>query len=271
MKNGSGPDGTEDDGTYTQDSRSSASFDATGPVPLVKSPRGTTTGQAHGTTPKRAGRPMRAMEGRLPPSSQQASSKKAYAEGTARTITVETDPRTGQNAVTFRVETYDRGGNRRKPIPVRIRGVMAGDVADGDQVRVRGPWRDGTIAAETLENLSTGATVKKGHNWALVLVALTAAVIVAVIIGLIAVAIIGSQSRNTFNTPSVTNSAVLVPDVRGKDLPIAMNDLRNSGLRGVVSTEPNAEVPFGHVVRTEPSAGAEVPAGKDVIVIIAGP
>jgi hypothetical protein len=62
---------------------------------------------------------------------------------------------------TFRIERYDRDGNRLPPIPAQMRGVVfEGSVSEGDEVRVIGVWKDGTLHSERVENLTTGAAFK---------------------------------------------------------------------------------------------------------------
>jgi hypothetical protein len=85
---------------------------------------------------------------------------------------------------TFRLERYDSAGNRLRPVPIEMRGLaFEGSLADGDQVRVTGRWRDGTVRAESLENLTTGALVRaksyKGVMIAAVVVFLIAAALFA--------------------------------------------------------------------------------------------
>lgn len=61
---------------------------------------------------------------------------------------------------TFRVEQYDSSGNRLRPIPVEMRGFdFEGSLNDGDEVRVVGTWKNGTLRSEKVENRTTNATV----------------------------------------------------------------------------------------------------------------
>ncbi|MGO4613017.1 FHA domain-containing protein [Nocardia sp. 2YAB30] len=73
----------------------------------------------------------------------------SYGENVARTIW------------TFRVERYDTAGNRLPPIPVQMRGLeFDGSLSEGDEVRVGGRWKDGTLHSERVDNLTTRASVK---------------------------------------------------------------------------------------------------------------
>lgn len=62
---------------------------------------------------------------------------------------------------TLRIERHDAGGNRLATVPVEMRGFsFSGALSNGDEVRLRGKWKRGTLHAETLDNLTTGAFVK---------------------------------------------------------------------------------------------------------------
>ncbi|MGW9374129.1 hypothetical protein ACWGVR_29465 [Streptomyces xanthophaeus] len=62
----------------------------------------------------------------------------------------------------FRLKRHDADGNALQPIPVEMRALsFSGSVSNGDQVRISGRWRDGTLRADELRNLTTHARV---HN-----------------------------------------------------------------------------------------------------------
>ncbi|MCV7260849.1 hypothetical protein [Mycobacterium shimoidei] len=75
-------------------------------------------------------------------------------------------PINNQAIVHFRVEQFDRDGTRRRMVSVQYTssgGSFGGkDLAihDGDLVRVHGQWDDGSIVAQRVENLTTGASSK---------------------------------------------------------------------------------------------------------------
>ena len=49
-----------------------------------------------------------------------------------------------------------RLGNRRAPVPVEIQTqLVAGQLADGDEVEVSGVWDGGTLDADTIVNFSS--------------------------------------------------------------------------------------------------------------------
>ncbi len=81
----------------------------------------------------------------------------------------------------FRIERHDASGNALKLIPVEMRGLsFSGSVSNGDEVRLHGRWRDGTLRADELTNLTTHARVRaKAYRSLRVL-----AVVLAVLIGL---------------------------------------------------------------------------------------
>jgi hypothetical protein len=61
----------------------------------------------------------------------------------------------------FRIERHDASGNRLAPVPVEMWGLsFSGSVSNGDDVRVEGRWRGGTLRVEDLDNLTTGAEVR---------------------------------------------------------------------------------------------------------------
>jgi hypothetical protein len=62
---------------------------------------------------------------------------------------------------TFRIERYDHSGNRLPPVAVQMRGIgFDGSLTEGDDVRVSGRWKHGTLHTDNVENLTTRATVK---------------------------------------------------------------------------------------------------------------
>ncbi|MFD4375136.1 hypothetical protein ACFXKE_24020 [Streptomyces sp. NPDC059202] len=81
----------------------------------------------------------------------------------------------------FRIERYDESGNKLAVVPVEMRGFsFVGSVSNGDHVHVSGRWRDGTLRADELTNLTTRARVR-GKSYR---VARTVAVVLFVLIAL---------------------------------------------------------------------------------------
>ncbi len=61
----------------------------------------------------------------------------------------------------FRIDRHDASGNRLAPVPVEMRGYsFSGSVSNGDEIRVKGRWKSGTLHVEELDNLTTGAEVR---------------------------------------------------------------------------------------------------------------
>ncbi|MFI8105471.1 hypothetical protein [Streptomyces sp. NPDC086023] len=79
----------------------------------------------------------------------------------------------------FRLARHDADGNALRPIPVEMRALsFSGSVSNGDQVQVAGRWKDGTLRADELQNLTTQARV---HNKAYRGQMMAARVIIALI------------------------------------------------------------------------------------------
>jgi hypothetical protein len=68
----------------------------------------------------------------------------------------------------FRIESFDKTGNRMQPVPVEMRGrAFQGMLNEGDQVEIRAKWRGGqTLRVSEVRNVTTGARVvaKKGGS-----------------------------------------------------------------------------------------------------------
>jgi hypothetical protein len=88
---------------------------------------------------------------------------------------------------TFRVERYDEAGNRRRPVPVQMRaGAIEGVLTEGDEVRVVGRWRDGTLHSNHVHNVTTHSAVKaRSVRGTLVLLAVVALAAVAFVVFLV--------------------------------------------------------------------------------------
>jgi serine/threonine-protein kinase len=64
--------------------------------------------------------------------------------------------------LSFRLVPYDPTGNGCASVPVEIQTqLVAGQLADGDEVEVSGVWDGGTLDADTIVNLSAGARPKQ--------------------------------------------------------------------------------------------------------------
>lgn len=86
-------------------------------------------------------------------------------DGVARNVIYTGASEQAGGVLTFRIERHDARGDRLSPIPVELRasllsaGTIMGSLSDGDEVRVSGKWKDGTLAVKSVHNLTTGATV----------------------------------------------------------------------------------------------------------------
>ncbi len=78
------------------------------------------------------------------------------------------------------IDKYDAAGNRVQPVGVELRHHRLGQVSDGQEVEVRGRWKDGTLQAERIVNLTTGAQVKGASRRARVLIS---AIILVIFVG----------------------------------------------------------------------------------------
>lgn len=92
---------------------------------------------------------------------------------------------------TFRIEGTDQNGTRLGPVQVEMRGIsFEGNLTNGDSVRVSGRWRRGSIRANEITNLTTGAEVR-AKNYTGLKVAFLA--VFAVVAGAIAVFAVGAS------------------------------------------------------------------------------
>ncbi|ARE78173.1 hypothetical protein ACFVZ8_06735 [Streptomyces sp. NPDC059558] len=85
----------------------------------------------------------------------------------------------------FRLERYDDAGKRVMLVPVEMRGIgFEGSIHDGDWARVSGRMRAGTLLADRLHNVTTGADVRatRTPRWQLIIAAVIICIIAAFII-----------------------------------------------------------------------------------------
>ncbi|MFD4246742.1 zinc ribbon domain-containing protein [Streptomyces sp. NPDC058525] len=94
----------------------------------------------------------------------------------------------------FRLTRHDADGNALQPVPVEMRALsFSGSVSNGDQVRISGRWRDGTLRADELRNLTTHARVhNKAYRGQLTVArVLVVLIALAVLIGIASIVISG--------------------------------------------------------------------------------
>jgi serine/threonine-protein kinase len=94
-----------------------------------------------------------------------------------------------------------------------------------------------------------------------------AAVLAVLLVGAV-VAAVALTNRGS-DTPAVTQ--VAVPDVVGRSQADASALITGRGLAlGAVTTAPNATVPQGSVVSSDPAGGAQLPSGSKVALVVSG-
>jgi hypothetical protein len=167
VQDGAGRETTQadDDGLYLPASDGlGAGMDATSAGFFMPPAQPVTPAPAAASTPPSSRRepPPRDRPSGPAPEARRGSAK---VEGQIRGIQQRTE-RTGdsssQTIWTFRLERYDAAGDRMPPIAVQMRGLsFDGSLSEGDEVRVTGRWRDGTLHSDNVENLTTRATVRK--------------------------------------------------------------------------------------------------------------
>lgn len=121
--------------------------------------------QGPGSPVEPTGEPPRAAEppkSTPPPPTSVATPGHRRGRGDARGVarSVETRTHDSSTVLSFRVDQYDPSGNRVQPIGVELWHHRHGQVSDGEEVEVSGHWRRGTLRAERIVNLSTGAQIK---------------------------------------------------------------------------------------------------------------
>lgn len=168
--------------------------------------------------------------------------------------------------MTFRVEEYDAQGNRLPPVLVELRGFfLSGQVSEGEEVEVRGVWRNGILQADTAV-ASTGANVSARYlpsgkrRWP--------AVAYILFCGLFGLFVFG-----TLVYQFAWGEHTSVPDVVGMDQQAAMIEFEKADLSFTSVEESSDVVPPGRVIRTDPSPGKRVRAlvGKVWVYVSTGP
>ena len=94
------------------------------------------------------------------PASEVPARGQGSIEGQARSVERDRTP-TGALVTNFRIARYDSKGNQLRPVAVRLLTTPVNDldINDGDQVTVRGQWKNGALYADEVRNSTTGASV----------------------------------------------------------------------------------------------------------------
>jgi serine/threonine-protein kinase len=122
-------------------------------------------GDAARPRPQRTGsRPAQDLgTGHRPPTQRL---ERLVVHGTARGVrrsTVSDQQQVG--SLSFQVVPYDPINDLRGPVPVEIQTqLVAGQLADGDEVEVSGVWDGATLDADTIVNFSAGARPKRRRS-----------------------------------------------------------------------------------------------------------
>jgi serine/threonine protein kinase len=89
--------------------------------------------------------------------------ERVVVHGTARDVRQSAIGPQGQvGTLSFHVVPQDPTGNWRAPVPVQIQTqLVAGQLAEGDEVEVSGVWDGSTLDADTIVNVSAGARPKR--------------------------------------------------------------------------------------------------------------
>jgi hypothetical protein len=129
--------------------------------------------------------------------------------------------------LSFRLEQYDRIGNRVRVAPVEMRGQnIIGFITDGDWVEVFGKEKDGLLDADATENLSQGALVEARRYPHPLLIPLVAILVVVLFFCILSTSNSNSFSPNsssgsqTFATPTLSPDDVLrtyCDDLKSRD------------------------------------------------------
>lgn len=113
--------------------------------------------------------------------------------GVARSVATRKLPnsQTGEEGLFFRLDRYDAAGNRLPAVGVQFAPFRNGHITDGEEVRVTGRVKRGTIHAREVRNLTTGADLTGRGGWDKVMIGLGVIAVVAVLLFILAIAASG--------------------------------------------------------------------------------
>lgn len=118
--------------------------------------------------------------------------------GRAHTVRHRFEPHGRENVLSFRLEIYDRSGERLATAPVELRATsVEGSIEQGDWVIARGEWKNGTLRAKQADNVTTGAGVRaQRHGPLAYIVAFLVLTFIAVVFGVITYTVFFAPDRD---------------------------------------------------------------------------
>jgi hypothetical protein len=189
--------------------------------------------------------------------------------GVARDVQYRQIDRRNQEVLTFRVDAYDRLGNRLEPVAVELRGFqVSGRVSEGEQVEVVGVWDRGTLQATGVLDRTTGAEVRADSVLGAIrhsrsrAVPIALVVVSAVVLLIVAVLLVGRSDSG--------GGKRAVPNVVGLEVFSARQRLIEAGFDLAHQDVRGSE--FCRVLRQDPAAGTPAAKKDDVrVTLFSGP
>jgi hypothetical protein len=187
------------------------------------------------------------------------------------------DRRWGETTLTvvsFRVDQFDKAGNRTSSIPVEMRGfAFTGHLADGDTVEIHGRAVNGVVYTESVQNRTTGSIFSVAPQRGVPRHPKTRGALkafgcllttVLILIGLLFVATTSGWLRDPSQE---TPATVTIPNITGENIVNGHKLLERAGVPFndiYTSDKPSSFANFGNVLGTDPPAGSKVKVGTVV-------
>lgn len=166
----------------------------------------------------------------------------------------------------FEVQHLNDAGDVDRAVPVHMVGqAFDGRIRNDEQVRIDlpGSWHEGTtvevdrIFSET-RNVWVAASRPRSAGG----ICLIPFVIIFLLVAA-GFVYVGFQV-----VPHLPIGNATVPNVVGESSSQALTEVSNAGFQWSTDNESSSSVPFGHVIRTNPPAGATASRGSNVTVVI---